>query len=151
MKDFFKDIFEYHSKINQLLLTQMKENLSLVSERGILLMCHSVNAHQIWNARILSEKSIGVNDIGSIDTYINMDSENLRKTKFILLDRDLKQNISYYNTKGLHFENSIQHILFHISNHFSHHRGQLVSELKSNGLEPIVSDYIFHKRMLKKN
>lgn len=40
----------------------------------------------------------------------------------------------------------IQQILFHIANHFTHHRGQIISDLRQNGIEPRISDYIFYKR-----
>lgn len=146
MINFFTDIFKFHFKINQLLINQMVENSYTISQKSNLLLCHSINAHQIWNSKIINEKPLGVFDIHSLKKCINLDKSNLETTKLILQNKDLQANISYKNSQGLDFENTIQEILFHISNHYSHHRGQLISELRQNDIEPIISDYIFHKR-----
>jgi uncharacterized damage-inducible protein DinB len=46
----------------------------------------------------------------------------------------------------MEYINSIQQILFHVANHFSHHKGQIISDLRQSGIDPIVIDYIFYKR-----
>lgn len=158
MNLFFKDIFEYHHDINQLLIGQMQDNVWAVSQYAEHLLSHSLNAHQIWNARILQETKLGVNDKHTYDACFALNKETLSKTMLIIENRDLQESVFYKNTKGLKFKNTIQQILFHISNHYSHHRGQLISDLKQSdlgpiktdlyqqGLEPIISDYIFHRR-----
>tara|TARA_B100000508_G_C11451818_1_gene274513 strand:+ start:1113 stop:1562 length:450 start_codon:yes stop_codon:yes gene_type:complete len=146
MVAFFTNIFEFHYKINQSLINQMIENTDKVSKKANLLMCHSINAHQIWNSRITNEKSLGVFDIYPLNKCINLNKSNLDTTCLILQNEDFQKTILYQNSKGVAYKNTIQEILFHISNHYSHHRGQLISELKQNDIEPIISDYIFHKR-----
>ena len=37
-------------------------------------------------------------------------------------------------------------MLFHFVNHSTYHRGQIASNLKEHGIEPLVTDYIFYKR-----
>ncbi|MCF8317339.1 MAG: hypothetical protein K9I02_01220 [Haliscomenobacter sp.] len=58
----------------------------------------------------------------------------------------MKLIINYSNSKGQLFSNSIQDMLFHIINHSTYHRGQVATEFKRQGLEPLVTDYIFFKR-----
>ena len=57
--------------------------------------------------------------------------------------RCIKPNMA---KKGNLFENKIDDILFHIINHSTYHRGQIMMLFRESGLEPIFSDYIFHKR-----
>ncbi|GER57900.1 hypothetical protein ULMA_00080 [Patiriisocius marinus] len=146
MINFFTDIFDFHLKMNQLFINQMVKNPNKVSQKATLLLCHSLNAHQIWNSRITNKKPIGVFDIHPLNDCIELDKSNFETTKFILQNMNFQVNISYQNSKGVDYNNTIQEILFHISNHYSHHRGQLTSELKHQGIEPIISDYIYHKR-----
>lgn len=146
MNDFFKDIFEYHHHINQKLADLLLETSDDVREKIIPIFAHSVNAHQIWNARILKRNPFGVHQLHPIRVCKTIDNTNYTNTIKILTEFDLNTHIHYQNTKGKTFRNSIQQILFHVSNHFSHHRGQLVTVLRQHGIEPIITDYIFCKR-----
>ncbi|WP_029036683.1 DinB family protein [Salinimicrobium xinjiangense] len=146
MKEFFKDIFAYHNHFNQKLTEQLLKNEIKLPERTIPLFSHSINAHQIWNARITGKEELGVHEVHSLRECARFDNENYKETLKILEERELKDSISYSNSKGVEFSNSIQEILFHIANHFSHHKGQIISDLRQSGIDPIVTDYIFYKR-----
>tara|TARA_Y100000588_G_scaffold131169_1_gene143756 strand:- start:4830 stop:5285 length:456 start_codon:yes stop_codon:yes gene_type:complete len=146
MKEFFKDIFEYHNHFNQKLIEQLIENENLLSDRTIPLLSHSINAQQIWNARITNKEKLGVHAEHSLKECKQIDDENYADTIKILDEYELNKIILYSNSKGTEFKNTIQQILFHIANHFSHHKGQIISDLRQNGIEPIVTDYIFYKR-----
>lgn len=146
MKNFFKEIFEYQHYYNQQLLKIFLGNKERISSRTPELFSHLVNAHQIWNARIIGGEAVGVHAIHSFEECEKMDRENYLNTLQILEYLDLDQEISYKNSKGDDFENKVRDILFHISNHTTHHRGQLISDLRQQGIEPPVTDYIFYKR-----
>ncbi len=146
MKDFFCDIFEYHNHYNQKIVVSLTANQDKLNERAIPLFSHCINAHQIWNARILGTESLGVNQLHTLEKCKEIDRLNYTDTLKILSDFDLDKQIVYKNSKGDEFSNSIQHILFHVANHFTHHKGQLISGLRQSGIEPIVTDYIFYKR-----
>ncbi len=146
MKDFFEDIFKYHNHFNQLLADQFEINSHQISDRSIPLFSHMLNAHQIWNSRILHQPPFGVNDVHDIPTGKKIDNHNLDSTLKILENFSLDTVINYKNTKGVEFQNSISEILFHVINHHTHHRGQLISDLRQVGIEPLVTDYIFYKR-----
>jgi uncharacterized damage-inducible protein DinB len=147
MKAFFIDIFEYHHEVNQHLIKVLNEQRSCVNERTIPLFGHMVDAHHIWNSRILQRKALfEVNEVHPLEAVQRIDSSNLADTLAILSDFNLENKVSYTNTKGNTFENSIQQILFHVNNHFTHHRGQLISDLRMSGGIPPVTDYIFYRR-----
>ena len=146
MKDFFEDIFEYHYHFNQKLADLLISQSGRISERTIPLFSHVINAHQIWNSRILGTKSLGVHDVHSLEKCKDLDYFNYKDTLKVLSEFDLQHKVAYENSKGHKFENSVQEILFHVSNHFTHHKGQVISDLRQNGIDPIVTDYIFYKR-----
>lgn len=146
MKKFFKDIFEYHNHFNQKLIEQLRENEVVLPERSIPLFAHIINAHQIWNARITDKEKLGVHQKHTLDECRRIDNENFRETLRILDEHELEEKVTYKNSKGTEFASSIQQILFHISNHSSHHRGQIISDIRQSGVVPIATDYIFYKR-----
>lgn len=146
MKEFFKDIFEYHNHFNQKLAEQLTENENEITSRTIPLFSHSINAQQIWNARILNKSQFRVHELHSLEECKGIDNDNFKNAIKILNERELDELISYCNSKGEEFKNSIQQILFHVANHFTHHKGQIISDLRQNGISPIVTDYIFYKR-----
>ena len=145
--DFFKDAFEYNYHFNQELIQLFENNSTAIPEKSIKLLNHLINAQQIWNERMLDEKiSVGVWEIRALESLKNHNENNYNKSLQILNNTQLSQKISYKNSKGIEFSNTVQDILFHIINHATYHRGQIASDLKANGIEPINTDYIFYKR-----
>ena len=146
MKDNFQDYLEYNQHFNQSLIQNYLENKMIWSEKSSSLLNHIVNAHQIWNARILNDNQFEVWQINADDLLIEINSENFVNSSKILLERELTEIITYQNSKGNQFENSIQEIFFHFINHSTYHRGQIAMLMKEAGLEPLNTDYIFYKR-----
>ncbi|SOC80502.1 Uncharacterized damage-inducible protein DinB (forms a four-helix bundle) [Salinimicrobium sediminis] len=146
MKAFFKDIFEYHHHFNQKLADQLIRNEGKLGERAIPLFSHLLNAQQIWNSRIMCEEPLGVHQVHPLMECRQLDRENFSKTLKILGMYELEQPVKYRNSGGEEYQNSVKEILFHIANHTTHHRGQIIYELRQQGIAPIVTDYIFYKR-----
>ncbi|MCH2233680.1 MAG: damage-inducible protein DinB [Crocinitomicaceae bacterium] len=146
MKAFFEDIFEFHHVVNQKMIHHLIENDNQLTEKIHLLISHSLNAQQIWNARILGGTPVEVFKISPLRDCITFDKENYKTTLQILEEEDLKRKIAYANSKGDQFGSTVQEILYHVGNHFTHHRGQLLAKLRSVGVEPIITDYIFYRR-----
>jgi uncharacterized damage-inducible protein DinB len=102
---------------------------------------HIWDAEQLWLGRLKGETLKGwpsANFKG--DTKALM--EGYRSTSRELADlAGTKQPdyfagvITYKNTKGIEFSNSIADILFHVVNHGSFHRGQLITMLRQLGVE----------------
>ena len=145
MKDFLIDLFDYHHLLNQKLADQFIEHSDKISERSIFLFIHSQIAQQIWNDRILGKKTELQENYG-MEKFKEINDSNYSDSLKILNEFDLAKKISYRNSKGIDFENSVQEILFHAANHFSHHRGQIVFDLRESGIEPIMTDYIYYKK-----
>ena len=146
MKSFFKDIFEYHHHFNQKLISEIKTHADRLPERTYPLFCHILNAHQIWNSRILNFSSFAVRQVHAIDSCADIDNKNYSDTLKIIESTDLEKIIIYTTFRGDKFSNSVRDILFHVANHSTHHKGQIISDFRNRDIEPLVTDYIFYRR-----
>lgn len=60
-----------------------------------------------------------------------------------LLARDLE----YKNSKGVDFANPLWHVVAHVFNHQTHHRGQVTALLSQAGIDPGITDFIVTSMM----
>ena len=147
MKQFFKELFEYNHHCNQKLADIFTGDPAGISEKAVKLYNHILNAHQVWNNRIEPvQAAFGVWQIHPDGGLKAIGEANYQHTLHILDKPDLNGIISYTNTKGQTFHNSIRDILFHIINHSTYHRGQIALDFRQNGAAPLATDYIFYKR-----
>lgn len=147
MKDFFCELLAYHHQLNQQLVALLISNASIVSSKTTELFSHSLNAHQIWNSRILAnQKPFSVWQVHEISAYKSMDQSNYEISLAIIQNYELDEVVTYQTSKGEPFANSIRDILFHIVNHTTYHRAQIATELKGVGIIPPSADWIMYKR-----
>ena len=147
MIHFFKELFEYSHHFNQQLATVFTVQANLSSEKSIKLFSHILNAHQVWNSRIIQDKDLfRVWEIHPGKELQEIDRANYLNSIKILDQFDLNSSVKYTNSKGDAYTNSVRDILFHVINHSTYHRGQIAAEFRQNGIEPLVTDYIFYKR-----
>jgi uncharacterized damage-inducible protein DinB len=147
MQSFFKELFEYSHHFNQELIAVLTTHPDKASEKAVKLMNHVLNAHQIWNNRIdPRQATFGVWEMHRPEDLKAIDDTNYEHTLHLLDKVDLDETIHYANSRGQQFSNRIRDILFHAVNHSTYHRGQIATEFKQHGLEPLVTDYIMYKR-----
>jgi uncharacterized damage-inducible protein DinB len=146
MQDLFKDIFEYHHHFNQLLIDEVALHETALPQRTYPLVCHVLNAGQIWNSRILALPPLGVHQMHTFDDCRQINGAVFQDVLKILESHDLSETIYYKNSSGKEFANSIRDILFHAANQATHHKSQVISDFRMSGIEPLVTDYIFYKR-----
>ncbi|MFK5971745.1 MAG: DinB family protein [Flavobacteriaceae bacterium] len=147
MKAFFNQLFDYNFYCNKRLIEECN-TLNAVPEKSIELFSHILNAHHIWNARILG-KPYEFEDwhVHEVKDWGDIHYENQRSSFEIITNADtFDKRIDYENSKGRLFTNTLRDILFHVINHSTHHRGQIAMSFRSNKIEPITTDYIFYKR-----
>lgn len=107
-----------------------------------------LNAHHLWNARIIGkEPQYDVWQVHQVKDWADIHYENQRASFEITSNADdFEKRIDYDNSEGRLFTNTLQDILFHIINHSTHHRGQIATDFRANGLTPEALDYVFYKR-----
>ncbi len=146
MKDKITDLLKYTFHYNREIIVLLKNNLSQLDEKAIQLIDHTINAHQIWNSRVLKEQSFGVWQKNEVENWEMINERNFENSIRILNNFDLEERVIYQNSKGDQFENTVFEMIFHVINHSTYHRGQINSLLKKSGIEPLFTDYIFYKR-----
>lgn len=146
MKEKLIDLFEYTYHFNKEMIKVIAENFNKADEKTISLINHTLNAQQIWNSRILNEKSFDVWLISPFENLNEINDQNFRKSIYIVSNFDLDQKTEYRNSKGTKFENTIFDMLFQAINHSTYHWGQINTLLKQSGINPLLTDYIFYKR-----
>lgn len=69
MKEKLIDLFEYTFHFNSEMIRVIGENIEKVDEKTISLINHILNAQQIWNSRILGEKTFEVWQINPLKCW----------------------------------------------------------------------------------
>ncbi len=147
MKAYLHQLFDYNYFCNKQLI-ECFSSLKELPEKSTERFNHILNAHHIWNARILEEApKLGVWELHEQPAWQELHYENQRNSFGIITNADsFDKRIIYENTEGRSFSNTLQDILFHIVNHSTHHRGQIALDFRANGMEPPLLDYILYKR-----
>ncbi|MEJ2585705.1 MAG: DinB family protein [Robiginitalea sp.] len=147
MRAFLQQLFDYNYYCNKKIIEACSKTGN-PPDKTRELFSHILNAHHLWNARIIGETpKFGVWESHAPDAWQDIHYENQRNSFGIITNTaTFDKRIVYENTEGHSFSNSLQDILFHIVNHSTHHRGQISVDFRANGLEPPIMDYILYKR-----
>lgn len=146
MKEYYKQLFEHEQWANLKVL----ETLINAQERplrAIEIFSHLIAAQKIWIDRILGkETEVKVWEVFEIEIMLELLEFNYSELEKIIEEQDLKQLISYTNSKGGAFTNIISEVLSHLLLHSAYHRGQIVLLLKPYTETLPMTDYIFYLR-----
>ncbi|MDF0714621.1 DinB family protein [Muricauda sp. 334s03] len=147
MKGFLQQLFDYNFHCNKKIIEQCS-GLDHVPDNCIRLFSHILNAHHIWNQRIQERPAeFGVWDLHDTGLWEDIHYENQRTSFEVISNTDtFDRRVEYTNSTGKNFSNKLEDILFHIINHSTHHRGQIMMELRNVGIVPEPLDYVHYKR-----
>ena len=147
MRSLFNQLFDYNFYCNRKIIEKCT-SIEKVPNRSVELFSHILNAHHIWNKRLLDEDwQYDVWHVHEVKDWEDMHYENQRTTFEIITNTDdFTKRVDYKTTEGRIFANELKDILFHIINHSTHHRGQIITDLRKNKIELEQLDYIFYKR-----
>jgi len=118
---------------------------------------HVWGAQEIWltrmkgeslsawpNARFENSKS------GSLDGLVRSSDDFVGFVRSVD-ESFLEKTYAYKNMKGEPFEDTYEETLFHVVNHGTYHRGQIITMLREAGVTTVTStDLILYLRALKK-
>jgi uncharacterized damage-inducible protein DinB len=143
LKDFLRDMYNFHYQCNNDLADQLIANVEQLSSTTVPLFLHVINAQQVWNARILDEApSASAHNLEECKT---VNAENYENTLRIIKEADFQHQIIFGPNEEEQYSNSVLEVLFQVANHSTHHRAQIVAELRLNNITPIYTDYIFYR------
>ena len=112
-------------------------------------LAHTMAAEWIWVTRWLgtSPKSLfDPKEFPSVDALRLRWAEVERDQADVisgLSDDSLAKMVTYTNTKGEEWTYSLEHMMQHVVNHSSYHRGQVTALLRQLGAEPIPTDLLY--------
>ncbi len=148
MKTYFQSLYKYNHWCNEQMISLIKKHPKAYSERAGTLIGHTLNTHHIWTCRLQrTDRKHGVWDIFKIEELAPYNQENFEASMYVLDRFDYEYLLTYINTIDETHTNRIKDILFHIANHSTYHRGQLMTELKLNGATPIPLDFTYYKEL----
>ncbi len=146
MKEYYLNIFKYDFWANMKLIQSLKEQ-NINDESLLRLLSHMVIAELVWINRIknLNYEGLKIWDLLSLEECEKIAKEvNAGYLEYIggLFEDDFNGMMTYKNTKGIEFENTIRETLIHVAFHSTYHRGQIAKEVRKLNKEPVLTDYI---------
>lgn len=149
MKEYFIKLFRYNEWANNQVLEAFMQPMEN-DEEVTRLFSHVVSVQKLWLDRIQNNNIIFEfwNNY-SIEGCIKISKESSSAwLKYLegLTEGDFSKMIAYVNSKGEHYENTIEDILAHVINHSTYHRAQIAFLLRRADVVPPVTDYVFYRR-----
>jgi uncharacterized damage-inducible protein DinB len=151
-----KDLYAYDAWANRrtfeacaaLTPEQFMQNLgnSFPSVRDTL--AHIVGAHFVWLERFYGRVPPGLlpaadfPNIASLTSKLNELQGRLTEYVSGLSADDLRANFAYRDLKGREHGNMRWHVLQHLANHGTYHRGQITTLLRQLAAKPVSTDMI---------
>jgi len=117
---------------------------------AVRLFAHIASVEHLWYSRIMEQEpahavwpDLSVAEARSLaEAHADLFDRLLRDTG----DDSLARSITYRNSAGRTYENTLADIVIHTAVHGEHHRGQIARLLRAAGREPPYTDYIQYAR-----
>jgi len=109
---------------------------------------HIAGANVVWMQRWMGEKNAGVPswyESPSVAVLREVfDGVDKQRREFLdgLTEPDLERELAYNNIKGEPCRFVLGDTLFHVANHSTYHRGQIVTQLRQLGAHPPATDFV---------
>jgi uncharacterized damage-inducible protein DinB len=121
-------------------------------DRALQILAHVVASEKVWLCRIMDQPGLSpaVWPALSIDECEMLGKENAAALRQLVDPPDpgrMRKIISYANSRGDRFENTLEDILLHVCTHGSYHRGQIAALVRAGGGVPVTTDYIAYRRL----
>lgn len=138
-------LFEHARSADEMLLSAFRDQAGIPGE-AIREFGHVLGADETWLARLEHRASrtavwpeLGLAGLEPAAKAVHRGfGAYLRKLDETALDA----LVSYTNSAGTSFANTVKDILLHVAMHAQYHRGKINLLLRQAGLEPMPTDYI---------
>ena len=145
-----RNMYEHLHWSNQRILETL-QNVERENEQINRLFSHILLAEMVWLARLKGSDSSNLPiwsevSLEACAEIANSNNQNFKDFLSGLTNPALEQIVSYRNSKGMEFKNSVRDILTHVALHGQYHRGQINQLLRANDAEPVILDFIAFKR-----
>ncbi len=144
----FNKKIEFDLWANQLIFKSIKQlRDESVKAECTRLFAHLFKAQIIWFNRVNHiEEKVQIWGEYTVEECSSLMNDSRSMLEGIAEKSD--ERIQYHDTKGKPYENSVPDIFDHVIIHGQHHRAQIMWLLRSAGLTPPPTDYIYFLRSL---
>lgn len=141
-----KQMYAHLHWANQQILETLQKHRNVLPQ-VLDLFSHILFSERVWITRLQGgdTSQMSIWSPVSLDVCITLVKQNEESFTSILqslTQERYDQSLSYTNSKGITFTNSVQEILTHVALHGQYHRGQINARLRTEGLEPVNIDFI---------
>ena len=128
MFEYFRRLFAYDDWANREVLGSLKTSVS--AERLWLERLEQrKQTYPVWPEFSLAQCEAEAADLAALwQKYFG--------------ENKLAEMVSYKNTKGESWTNSVEDILMHVVMHSAYHRGQIAADMRAAGHSPAYTDFI---------
>lgn len=139
-------MYEHLNWANQHILETL-QSIEAENQEVRRLFSHILFAEKVWITRLQGLDSSRMPIWSEVDievcaNLVMQNKESITTFLYNFSNTDLDKLISYTNSKGEEFKNSVRDILTHVALHGHYHRGQINSLLRADGFEPVNIDFI---------
>jgi|SRR5882762_4863338 len=143
--DYLRRLFAYDDWANREVLRGF-DSAGATPARSLRLMAHVLGTEYVWYSRIRQEPSpLAVwpqLNLAECEDHAVRLPQTWSRYLDNLSPEQLSAPLSYKNTKGESWTNSVQDILMHVVMHSVYHRGQIAADMRAAGHTPAYTDFI---------
>ncbi len=119
----------------------------MIPQKARAILSHLLAAEDVWLCRIKGNPERALPlwpelSLADCEARCAGNDKVFRELLGSMDDSGLGRDVSYVNSKGERFQNSIEDILTHVCMHGSYHRGQIATLVRAGGGNPVNTDYI---------
>ncbi len=150
MKEYFVKLYKYNEWANLRVLGAL-EKQKVTDEKTLSLFSHLLSAQLLWLHRIkgLPPPQVQLWKTYSLERLRELVEEGAQRwNEFVASSEQFDRTLKYKNYVGDYYENKVEHIMIHLVNHGTYHRGQIALQMRQTGYEPINTDFITYDRVV---
>ena len=149
MRDHFLKLFSYNDWANRRMCEAVQRS-GIPDTRALAILNHIVQVQRLWLDRIQ-----GINagnhlwDPAPIAEILELSEISSREwSQFLAIapSDSWARRVSYVNSRGVAFVNSLEEVVTQVINHSTHHRAQVGLMIRQAGHQPPVLDFISFAR-----
>ncbi|HEY7615760.1 MAG TPA: DinB family protein [Terriglobales bacterium] len=148
MRNYFERMFRYDDWANRQVLAALRA-AAVLPARPLELIAHVLSAERLWLERLRQQvQTFPVWPRFTLE-QCEMQAVELPNLWKEFLDeprQDGSRLITYENTIGETWSNTVDDILTHVIMHSAYHRGQIATAMRAAGVTPAYTDFIHSVR-----
>jgi uncharacterized damage-inducible protein DinB len=145
LADYLRRQFAYDEWANREVLNAIRA-AGDANQRSLQLMSHILAAELVWLERLKGQpQSVPVwpqPDLAQCEAQAAKLGGQWLEFLDLITAGDVSQSISYRNSKGEEWTNTIVDVLTHVVMHSAYHRGQIATHMRAAGQTPAYTDFI---------